>query len=183
MSVIIVTTYYFVRTSEGIKITNTEIEKTQTELLLEENINNKYPSTPKEVLELYIKISKSLYDKNTTEEQIDKLATQMLLLFDEELLKKNPPEFYKMNLKSEINGFRDKNIDVMNYLAGDNDEAEFWAKENKEYASRIVTYTLKEGNNYTKVYNTFILRRDDSGKWKILGWSSKNSPELDNTKK
>lgn len=182
MSAFIVTAYYFVRTSEGFTITSKETDKTQTELLLEKNISDKYPSTPKDVLDLYINLSKSIYDRNTTEDQIDKLATQMLLLFDAELLDKNPLELYKINLKTEIKGFVDKNIYIMNYINGDNEKAEFWDKDNREYASRMVSYTLKEGSNYTKVYNKFILRKDDNGEWKILGWSNEDSPQSDNPK-
>ncbi len=176
ISVIIVAAYYFVRTGEGFDFTVSKGESTQAELLMEEDIINNYPSTPKEVLELYIKISKSFYEKNTTDEQIEKLSAQMLLLFDDELLEQNPSEIFKVNLKNEINRFRDENIHVMNYLTGNNDEAEFWTKDDREYASRIVTYTLKEGSKYTKVFNTFILRRNDEGKWKILGWTSENPP-------
>jgi len=182
MSAFIVTAYYLVRTSEGITITTKKTEKTQTELLLEKDINDKYPSTPKDVLDLYINISKSMYDRNTTEEQIDKLASQMLLLFDAELIDKNPEESYKINLKREIKDLVDKNIYIMNYVNGDNDKAEFWKKENKEYASRIVSYTLKDRSNYTKVYNKFILRRDDNEEWKILGWTNEDSAQLDKTK-
>ncbi len=182
MSAFIVTAYYLVRTSEGITITTKKTEKTQTELLLEKDIKDKYPSTPKDVLDLYINISKSMYDRNTTEEQIDKLASQMLLLFDAELIDKNPEESYKINLKREIKDLVDKNIYIMNYVNGDNDKAEFWKKENKEYASRIVSYTLKDRSNYTKVYNKFILRRDDNEEWKILGWTNEDSAQLDKTK-
>ncbi|MDE7060570.1 MAG: hypothetical protein K2O71_03115 [Lachnospiraceae bacterium] len=36
----------------------------------------------------------------------------------------------------------------------------------------IASYTqyLQKDRKYLKVYEEFILRKDDAGKWKILGW-------------
>ncbi|MFV0341982.1 MAG: DUF6715 family protein [Anaerocolumna sp.] len=181
ISVLIVTVYYFVRTDRGIGVKNTQSKKTQAEILVEQDIEDEYPATPKDVLELYINISKYCYDRNTSEEQIDKLAAQARLLYDEELLENNPLEIYKSNLQDEINRFRDENIDVMNYYTGNDEDAEFWTNDNKEYASRIVTYTLKDGSDYTKVYCTFILRRDNNSKWKILGWTNDAASDIKGT--
>lgn len=180
MSVLIVISYYFIRTNDNIDVTKSVDNRTQAEVLIDENINKDYPSTPKEVLELYVKISKNFYERTTTDEQIEKLSEQMLLLFDEELIKNNPSEEYKLQLKNEISRFRDKNISIMNYIVGDNSLAEFWTKEYTEYASHRVSYTLKEGSNYTKVYDSFVFRKSKEGKWKILGWTSADPPSEKN---
>lgn len=183
ISVLVVTAYYFVRTGVGIDITKSENERTQTEVLLEKDIEKNYPSTPKEVLELYVEISKSFYNKNTTDKELDKLSEQMFLLFDEALIGQNPRNSYKQNLKNEIDRFREENLSLMNYLIGSNDEAEFWTNEGSEYASRIVTYTIKDGSKYTKVYNNFLMRKDDKGQWKILGWTNEEQPSQESKDK
>ena len=45
-----------------------------------------------------------------------------------------------------------------------------WTDEEKEYARVIASYTQQEDRKYFKVYEEFILRKDENGKWKILGW-------------
>jgi hypothetical protein len=179
--VFIVTAYYYIRTDEKKSSDNSESEEIQEDIFKEVDLVNNYPFTPKNVLDLYIKLSKSLYDTNITDEQIDRLSDLMLLLFDDELLELNPPAIYKYNLRKEIITFREDNLSIKDYELSDN-EVEFWTKEDKEYASHKVTYTVKEGNKSSTIINTFILRRNVEGKWKILGWTRDESSSKDSKK-
>ena len=42
--------------------------------------------------------------------------------------------------------------------------------DNKEYASLVVLYSVREGSKLHKSYTRFVLRKDSDGKWKILYW-------------
>lgn len=179
VSIFIVTAYFCVRTGmvDGVFKSDEKKEKNKYEKILEKDIENNYPSTPKEVLRLYIEISKCFYEKGLTDEQMEKLADKLYLLLDDELIAQNEKSEYIINLKSEVKEFRNNNLAIMNYYTSDKDNKEFWTKDSREYASRIATYTIKEDKNYTKVYNNFVFRKDDAGKWKILGWTIEDTKE------
>lgn len=174
ISILIVTVYYYVRTGGGFDVINSDPKATQTELLIEKDIKNNYPATPKEVIQLYINISKLFYDRSTTEDELNKLSSQIRLLFDEELLEQNPSEDYLLKLKNEVEQFKEDDLYLMHYLTSDKNQVDFWTYEDKEYASRMVSYTVKKESNYTKIMNKFLLRKDNNGQWKILGWTKED---------
>ena len=40
----------------------------------------------------------------------------------------------------------------------------------RQCASLYASYLIQEGNSYKKSNEQFLLRQDEDGKWKILGW-------------
>jgi len=148
-----------------------ESKKSTVELLLEKDIENQYPATPKEVLKLYVKYAKSFYNDKLDDIQVNKMADQVRLLFDEELIAHNPLDDYLLELKSEIAIFKDSSRTMVNHEVQNNQNIAYWEKDGKEYSSVLVSFTVKEGADRTKVYQKFILRKDGNENWKILSWN------------
>lgn len=149
--------------------TSTE-EKSELQKLLSKDLTTGYPSTPREVVKLYSRIIKCLYNEKLSDEQVNQLADQMRILFDDELLENNPIDKYLVDLKSEIKEYQSSDRTLMSYVIEKNSSVDYYSKNNKEYGSIKASFTLKEKSDYIKTYEQFTFRKDDSENWKILGW-------------
>ncbi|MDF2589893.1 MAG: hypothetical protein K0S41_3734 [Anaerocolumna sp.] len=176
-AIIVIPLYFFLRTRTTPLISE-NATKTEIETLLSKDITGNYPSTPKEVIKLYSRITKNLYNEKHDEETIEGLAKQLRSLFDDELLEKNEYENYLLDLNVEMTDYRNASRTILSYMVEGNSSVVYWESEEKEYASIIASYTLKEDNNFTKIYENFVLRKDTEGNWKILGWGEADKTEI-----
>lgn len=145
-------------------------EKTEVDHLLEKNLDSSYPVTAREVIKFYSRILKCYYNETLTEKQLGGLLDQMRRLFDDELLVENPRETHLAELQEEIKDFAARDLTITSYQVEQAGNIVTWSDEGKDYSRVIASYTEKEDNQYLKVYEEFILRKDSLGKWKILGW-------------
>ena len=150
--------------------TNDEVSK-----LIVRNLDTDYPNSPREVARFYSRIMQSYYALDYTEEELIKLVSQSRILFDPELLEENPEEDYITNLKAEIKSFEEKEQIITNYKVDEVGEIEYYSAEGIEYAEVSVEYSLKNKDGLSKVYEDYMMRKDEEGSWKILGW--KLTPE------
>lgn len=169
--------------SEQVEIPETKIE----EVLVKDLSSSEYPATPKAVIKLYSQMSKCFYDGGYTEKQYENLVEQYRKLLDQELLVNNPEEDHAFRLSEEIQTYGDANRFILVFYEPKEEEVKRYESAGKEYATVPMTYALKEGDS--AVLNTkeeFILRKDNEGKWKILGWRVKDKGQQqkeDSTKK
>lgn len=178
-SIVVIALYFFIKTRTSPYITDSVSSMTEVEKLLTKDIPNSYPSSPREVLKLYSRITKIMHNEDIEEEQINELATQINYLFDDELITNKEHENYLMDLKVEISDFKKANRIIMNYVIEKSSSVVYWDDNEKSYASIIAAFTLKEGSDYSKIYEKFILRKDNEDKWKILGWSLSDKTDID----
>jgi len=178
LSVAIVAIYFKLKTSTKPIVEESITNKTELETLLEKDIVGNYPSSPREVVKLYTRIMKLFYNENLEDEQVNQLATQIRNLYDKELLANNPYDDYLLELKVEITEYKSAKRNVMNEVIEDSNSVKYWNQEDREYASLTAAYTLKEKDSYTKLFEDFILRKDEDGNWKILGWKLSDKTEI-----
>ncbi len=145
-------------------------ERTELDILLEKDLDKSYPLTSREVIKFYSRILKCYYNEELTEEQLGGLLDQMRGLFDEEFLAQNPRDTHLSELEEEIRDFAARKCTITSYQVQESGNIVTWTDEEKEYARVIASYTQQEDRQYLKVYEEFILRKDENGKWKILGW-------------
>lgn len=184
--------YAYLSSKDG---TDSEVTKEASEIskLFDKNLNTEYPKTPREVVKLYSRITKCFYAKKCTDEEIEKLADMSFMLFDSELIEKNPKDEYMAKLKSVISEYAASERVITDYTVQSSNMIEKYTADGKEYAKVRVMYsmrdfkkieeenggflqgcgTAKKKNNvyqYYTVYEDFLLRKDDNGRWKILVW-------------
>ena len=145
-------------------------ERTELDILLEKDLDKSYPLTSREVIKFYSRILKCYYNEELTEEQLGGLLDQMRGLFDEEFLAQNPRDTHLSELEEEIRDLAARKCKITSYQVQQSGNIVTWTDEEKEYARVIASYTQQEDRKYFKVYEEFILRKDENGKWKILGW-------------
>ena len=146
-----------------------EKERTEVTDLMEKNLNTEYPASVREVVKLYLRIITCYYNEDLTEDEKIVLADQQRALLDKELLDKNKYSEFMKRLEDEIASYKAANKTVINYQINSNESVQKWWNNGKECASIIVLINLN-GKSLNQVYEKFVLRRDDNGRWKILGW-------------
>ncbi|BCJ96598.1 hypothetical protein acsn021_41670 [Anaerocolumna cellulosilytica] len=161
---------YYKYTSNRGKQTDTNTQADELQTLLVKDLEEDYPSTPREVVKVYSRIIKVLYDKELKDSQVEKLGEQNLKLFDEALLAVNPKDTYFINLKSEIVKYKQENSSITKYAIANSEDVEYFKDKEQSFASLTVTFTVKEKSSEEKVKEKFLLRQDEEGRWKILGW-------------
>lgn len=135
------------------------------------NLENNYPPTPKEVVKFYSDINVMLYSGEYTDEEFVGLAEQMRYLFDDELAANTPYEQYMTNLKTEIAAYREKGLRVTSYATLSATDVFYFSENGFKWARTNVAYTLRQGKDIGLSKETFVLRKDPEGHWKIYGWA------------
>lgn len=143
---------------------------TKIEKLTTRDLKNDYPSTPREVVKFYNKIILSYYGEEYTDEEFEGLLTQAQALMDDELLENNPIDTYRASVKDEIANYKKRDRSIRQSSVCDSDDVLFTTDPDKgdELAYVTATYFVKEKNEFTRTYQMYVLRKDDSGNWKIL---------------
>ena len=149
--------------AESVKIT----EATKQ---LAKNYDTAYPSTPRTVVSEYAEITKCLYASDTTEEQIKELALQMRQLFDDELVANQSFDDFYDALRSEIAIYRDKNKVISSYSVSSSTDVKYDTNEYGSMATLYLSMNVRENGVINTIKEQFILRQDQDGHWKILGW-------------
>lgn len=138
--------------------------------LVNKDLKINYPSTPREVLKMYSRLQTCAYNQGLSDKDLTAIIEQMRLLFDDELIAANSLEKQLEDVKKEIKEFKKKKQTISNYVIDKDSSVKEKKIKEKEYATLVVSYLIKEDRGYNKTYEQFILRKDAENKWKILGW-------------
>lgn len=134
------------------------------------NLDRDYPPSPKEVVKYYAELTKCFYDGGYTDEQLTQLAAKSRELFDEELKSQQSDEAYLNSLKLDIENYAKDKIVISSYSTSSSVDVDYWKDQGREYASLYCMYNIRQGSILMGSNHEFVLRRDDDGHWKILGW-------------
>ena len=145
-------------------------ESKEIDILVNKNLNAKYPETPREVVKLYNRIMLCYYNDKCTNEQLVGLTAQARTLYDQELLDKNPYDEYFKRLIEEIDQYKSDNRKITSCMLAGSREVEDYTIKKEKYASIQCIYYSKGDKGTIKSDETYVLRKDDKGKWKILYW-------------
>ncbi len=137
---------------------------------LSRNLTTNYPSTPKEVIKYFSDITQCFYNEEYTDDELIKLADQMLLLYDDELVSYQDHDVYIMELKNDIAEYKAKNYVISSYAPSASTDVEYFSEDGSDWARIWCMYTIKSGKNYKPIQEVFILRKDEKSHWRIFGW-------------
>ncbi|MGN0352364.1 MAG: DUF6715 family protein [Roseburia sp.] len=164
---LIVAYYYYLTTKSGNK-TEGNVELTEVDKIVTRDLEKDYPETPREVVKLYNRIITCYYKEDYTEEELYELGDQARALFDEELLENNPREQYFTDLKAEIAEYEENQKQISQSGVCSSSDVLYKTVDGDECAYVTASYFIKEGKNYNKTYQEYVLRKDEDGDWKIL---------------
>ena len=162
--------YYYLSSNNRTTTGKKKNVKSETEELLEVDLERDYPGTPRDVVDYYSRIIICCYQEKHDEEEIEKIAKQSLVLFVYDLSQQNPLEKYVRNLTAEIQQYREEKKHISNYIIERSGEVEFKTFQGHYYAKVECAYYVKGEGTTSRTLETYTLRKDSSGRWKILYW-------------
>lgn len=155
--------------------TETSVKVTAVEEVLQRSLVTNYPSTPKEVVKYFAEITKCYYNEEIEDDtQLEQLANRMLLLYDEELVLYKTHEDYMFDLKSDINFYKENGYKIASYSPSSSTDVFYFTEDGYEWARLYCIFTIKSGKEQKSITEVFVLRKDNSGHWKIYGWKEDN---------
>ncbi len=144
---------------------------TEAQNILVKDIDRNYPATVREVVRLFSRISQCYHNQEISEEEFLELAEMQRKLFDAEFLENNPSETFKNNLSSEIDAAKERKYQMVTWRVQKQSSVKTWQDGENSFASIIASYTMNEKvEGYTRTFEEFLLREDEKGRWKIVGW-------------
>ncbi len=168
---VLIVGYYFYLSRQGTERKEESMAvESEISKVLAKDFSAEYPETPRSVVKWYNRIMMLYYDKDTTDDDVEKLCDQAMMLFDADLLQANPREFYVANVKADITEYRDRGREIRQSSVQSSGDVEYKTIKDRDYAYVISYYFTKEGSTYTRTYQKYALRKDDMGKWKILAF-------------
>ena len=168
--------YYMVNKVER---SGPEVETTAVQDVLLRNLEKDYPPTVREVIKYYNEIMNCYYSEKPTETELQELADKALELYDAELVSYQSREAYVENLKAEIAAFEAAETVLSHVALSSSTAVEYYTYQGRECAQIRCIYTVRQKTTLMTIREIYVLRKDDTGKWKILGWT----PAEDETEK
>lgn len=148
-----------------------EVETTAVQDVLLRNLETDYPPTVREVIKYYNEIMNCYYKEKPTEEELKKLADKAMELYDTELINFQSEEQYLEDLKAEIDAYSATETVLSHVALSSSTAVDYYTYNGRECAQIRCIYTMRQKTQLMTIKEVYVLRKDDAGRWKILGWS------------
>ena len=162
--------YYLANKDTGKDATDIAADTSEVSVLISKDIMANYPESPKDVVNLYARITKAYYDTSLTNEQIEALGKQARLMFDDELKNTQTDADFYEKLKEDIGNYNSTKTRISSYVIQSAAKTKYTTFKDRQYASIALVYYLRQGDKLIDSPTKFTLRKDDDGHWKILFW-------------
>lgn len=162
--------YYLANKDTGKDATDIAADTSEVSVLVSKDIMANYPESPKDVVNLYARITKAYYDTSLTDEQIEALGKQARLMFDDELKNTQTDADFYEKLKEDIGNYNSTKTRISSYVIQSAAKTKYSTFKDRQYASIALVYYLRQGDKLIDSPTKFTLRKDDDGHWKILFW-------------
>lgn len=149
-----------------------EAVMSEVDTALSRDLDNDYPATPKEVIKYYNDLMKCFYNEECTEEELQNLGRKSLQLFDEELQENNDEDTYLIRLQGEVQNYKDNKRKITSVSLAPSTNVDYYSVDGYSFARISCGYTMTENGKKTSTVMVYLLRRDDSRRWKIYGWET-----------
>lgn len=155
-----------------VKTENQEASMTAVEKVLYRDLSTDYPATPKEVIKYYTEIEKCFYADSTTDDELEELGLKARELYDADLLEINEVQDYLINLKVDVQGFRDRKRTIAGVNVSPSVNVDTFQEDGFDFARLNCGYNIVENGTTKSVVVVYLLRKDENRLWKIYGWDN-----------
>lgn len=159
--------YYFYANQKRASVED-NVDLTEVQMIITKDLTKDYPMTPREVVKLYNRISMAYCNEDYTDDEFRSLCDQMRMLLDDELAEENPEDEYYKAAKAQAEEDRSNSKTIMSATVCDTNDVKYQPVDGDECAYVTVSYFINENKQYSRTYQTFVLRKSEDGEWKIL---------------
>ena len=139
---------------------------------MEYNFEENYPKTVRETMKMYCKFMKMAYSGECSEEDLYAINIQTRQMLDDELLANNTADHQLRAWKTDIMLYEEKKQKLIGYTLEEASQIQYNTENKTEYAKTTVALSFKVGMDTGTMEQEYLLRKDDQGRWKILGWQA-----------
>ena len=154
------------------------VEVTEYSSLKQRNMVTNYPQTAREVVKLYCRITKCLYNEDLSDSQIEDLVDMLRMLYSTELLEENPREDMIGLVKGDIQNYKKFERTINSYSIDDSGDIVYVRTTKPAKATVNMYFTIKAGGAFERAYEEILLVEQDENIWKILGWRQSDDTSL-----
>lgn len=175
----VIVLYYFISKPDNGETQGAAEPGSEIEKLIQKDLDTKYPATPSEVVKLYWRFNKCMYNTGMSDKNFEQLLEQLRKLYDEEFLAREDNSWENMleNFKKDRDEYmRNKKIIAM-YTVEPSSSAAHGKVDDKDYVTIVCTTMIKQKAKRTNLVERFMCRCDENGNWKILGWEQISSED------
>lgn len=174
--VVLIVGYYYYLSNRSDTSAEASTGLTEVQKITTENLEQSYPETPREVIKFYNRIVMCYYNEEYTEEELAQMVDQARMLFDEELLLNNPRDEYLKSVKEDVASYQRDGKTLSNVTISDSKDVKKETIAGRDYAYVDCTYYIREGSSFAVVSQTYMLRKDADGRWKLLAFFQGGNP-------
>lgn len=170
--------FYYLLTQGKISSMRSSAKPTsEVEKLLSKDLDTKYPETPTEVVKLYWRFNKCIYNNSMNDKKFKGLLKQLRKMYDDELLELEDNSWDNMlsHFQKDKTQFVDSGKLISTYTVQQNSTVVYGKIKGRKCAAVITATLTKENNKRKQTYEKFLCRQDKAGKWRILGWERTNN--------
>jgi len=148
-----------------------KVTLTAAQIVLSRDLVTDYPPTPREVVRFYGDITKAFYDPDTSEEQLELLATKSRFLFDEKLRGQQTDSEYLSALAHEVALYAAGGKIISAFETTSSTNVFYFKKDGYDCAKLSCLISTRDKDKQIERTNEiFVLRKDKDKRWKIYGW-------------
>lgn len=183
---VIVVGYYAYLSNRSDKKTLAEGEYASVEVMtpvqevLSRDLETNYPTTPREVVKYFSDISQCFYNEEYTEDELYDLAMKIRGIYDDELLQNQTEEEYLIELKEDIDEFKELGRTIASYTPSSTIDVETFTQNGYEWARLYCIYSIKQEVLFESNIQ-FLLRKDENEHYKIYGWQLADDKDKEET--
>lgn len=155
-----------------------DVDVSEYSTLKQRSLVTNYPQTAREVVKMYCRITKCLYNEDLTESQIEDLVDMLRMLYSEELLAENPREDMIGLVKGDIQSYKKFERTINSYSIDDSGDIVYVRTTKPAKASVNIYFTIKAGSAFERAYEEILLVEQAENVWKILGWRQSDDTSL-----
>jgi hypothetical protein len=148
---------------------------TRVQALIQLDLINNYPATPRELASLCTEFAQCLYNETYTDEEFEKLAFQLYKLHSESFYKEFPWATYMTVLKESIDSPKSSGRTIAAYVIFGGTDVYYYLRGETECATVNGTVSFREGQNVYSTDTAFDIRKDGDGNWRLWYWQMTDS--------
>lgn len=168
VAIAVLSVYYGVIKKKNNESVQDNFPTTAYEILADRNLDISYPATPSEVLKLYNKYIKYIYNTKMGDDEFTVIVDKVRQMWSKEWLALNDGETHIATFRDEVKNFSDSGRIMSNYTVNESSTAgSFVTPDGVEGKTLMSSYLYSDDGTTSKVYMMFYFLNEDN-KWKIL---------------
>lgn len=161
--------FYFNHLSNKSADKRTEKQLSEVESLMNYDMINEYPKTPRDVVKLHNRFFKLYYGEKLSDDELVALNHKIRNIYCTQLLSINSEDKMLSDLKKNIEQLREKKIEYKSFELPEASQIKKYTEDGIEKATLEVAVTVSSDNQKGYMYVQYLLVKENE-QWKIYGW-------------